>query len=100
MAVIDLLKACKYKVDDIDVEAQNQILKNQLLQAKLKAEEAKWLVEMNKLRPCHLYPLTISHDGLQWVCKSTLCEEAVGCGDCPSAAMLAFDTMWLGTQKE
>ena len=105
MSIIDFIMnngklLSEEKTTEIDVELQRQILKNQKMQLQLKTAEAKWIVEMNKLRPCHLYPITISHDGLQWVCKSGVCDEAVGCGDSPSAAMLAFDSMWCGTNKE
>jgi hypothetical protein len=82
--------------DSIDTDVQLQILKNQEMQAQLKLAEAKWIVEMNKLRPCHMYPINLTHDGLQWVCTSGICEDAVGCGESPSAAMVAFDAMWLG----
>ena len=105
MSLMDfIIKNGKLTTEEVvsaaDVELQRQILKNQKMQLEVKAAEAKWIVEMNKLRPCHLYPINISHDGLQWVCKSGVCEEAVGCGDSPSAAMLAYDAMWCGNQEK
>jgi hypothetical protein len=99
MPLIDFIRNSK-QPSRVDVETERQILKNQEMQIKLKLVEAKWIVEMNRLRPCHMYPILLTHDGLQWVCKSAVSEDAVGCGDSPSTAMLAFDTMWMGNQKE
>jgi len=54
------------------------------------------LLSMSRIRPCHMYPCKIYHNDIHWVCEYAGTEDAVGVGDNPSAAMLAFDLMWFG----
>jgi len=56
----------------------------------------EYMVTANRLRPCHSYPIKISHDGMRWSCISLGCAEAIGYGDSPGESMAAFDKMWLG----
>jgi hypothetical protein len=63
------------------------------------ASKYRCILEGSRLRPCHFYPVTISHDGLRWTCFYLGCEAAVGYGDSPSAACAAFDTMWYGEHE-
>lgn len=68
---------------------------------RIKAETAQlvYLQQTYKLRPSHIYPCKIYHNNVTWVCEFTGTKDAVGCGDSPSDAMVAFDNMWLGIQN-
>lgn len=78
-------------------------LKLQIIQAKLqeaifKVRTAEFMAtqEGARIRPCHMYPVKIYHNEITWVCESAHSTAAVGCGDSPNEAMIAFDYMWMG----
>jgi len=77
-----------------------ELLKKQaeLVEAQANAQSAQYvcLQEGMRLRPSLMYPCKIFHNDVTWVCQYAYDENAVGCGDTPSAAQAAFDAMWLG----
>lgn len=80
----------KLKLKKLELEVQK---------AQSEAETARFeaLHAMFRLRPCHLYAVRIYHNDVTWVCEAVSCGDAVGCGDSPKAAQIAFDNMWMGT---
>jgi hypothetical protein len=75
-------------------------LENERIQAEVNTAQMEYLILACRVRPCHSYPVRVRHDGLRWLCQSTTAEEAIGYGDSPAAAMIAFDNMWLGLNND
>lgn len=76
-----------------------EIMQARLLEAQANAQAAQFVAtqEGHRLRPCLMYPCKLYHNDVTWICEFVHCSDAVGCGDSPAAAQLAFDMMWLGT---
>ena len=79
-------------------ECQYEMAQYKLAREKFKAASAQmeFVQAMARVRPSHLYPVKIYHNQVTWVCEYTGDENAVGCGDSPNEAMIAFDNTWLG----
>lgn len=77
---------------------ETRIEEAKVRKAENEADEAfmKYVQVAAKVRPCHSYPVKVYHNDVTWVCEAQFSSDAVGHGDTPSAAMIAFDNMWLG----
>jgi hypothetical protein len=82
-----------------------QIAQEQLREATAKAyaAEAEQLRAMNATRPSRNYPVTLTFDGLEWVCRFSSGldprNDLIGRGEHPELAMLSFDQQWYGVSK-
>ena len=76
-----------------NLEAQINVA---LARENLQAAQYTSVLIGSRLRPCHMYPVSLDHDGLRWVCKYLGCDLAVAYGESPAGAFLAFDNMWMG----
>ena len=65
-------------------------------QVEVSIAQLEYILAGNRIRPCHSYPVRISHDGMRWACESIGAEGTIGYGDSPGKAMSAFDVMWIG----
>ena len=75
------------------------LLQNAILlkcQAETQEAQMKAAMEGLRLRPCHMYPCKVYHNDVTWVCEHAYCPDAVGCGDSPHEAQVAFDKVWMG----
>jgi hypothetical protein len=82
------------------------IAQENLREAKANADisVAELLRIQTSIRPSRNFPISLKHDGMQWVCRLVSGEEPrndlVGGGECPEAAMVNFDLAWYGIQKD
>ena len=83
-----------------EIELMKAQVELQILQSKAESAKFQAIYEMYRLRPCHVYPVRVYHNDVTWVCESTSCENAVGCGDSPKEAQQAFDDMWMGFKRD
>lgn len=62
---------------------------------------AAQVTEQAKLRPSVLYRPNLTKDGNRWCALygDNIQDGCAGFGDTPSAAMLAFDTAWVGDAR-
>jgi len=79
------------------------ISQEQLREAKARASiaETELISAQMKTRPSRVHPITMMHDGLQWVVRlqTDLTDprnEVVGVGPSPEKACLDFDYKWYG----
>lgn len=72
--------------------------------ANAKLAEACLLQTQTSMRPSRNYPVTLKHDGMQWVCRMVCGDDPradlIGKGDAPEAALVDFDLNWYGIQKQ
>lgn len=68
----------------------------------LKEAEARSSASMMQLLPHMHYSARLFHDGITWVCTwgHDPNSQVVGRGECPQAALNAFDMAWHGKTKE
>ena len=88
-----------------------------LLQMNAEVEAARYTRDLaiEQLRPHKLYPVTMYHDGVRWVCSYGVFGDAyveylpaqalgesgvVAYGATPAEACENFDRLWLGRYKE
>jgi hypothetical protein len=82
------------------------IAQENLREAKLNADisAASLLQLQTSMRPSRNYPVTLKHDGMQWVCRMVCGDDPrsdlIGKGDAPEGALVDFDLNWYGIQKQ
>lgn len=76
-----------------------QDLKRQTAQIELEKAQAEKAIYLRGLMPHTYLGVTLKHDGASWVAVYGYGEPVlVGRGDSPFAALMDFDSQWLGTK--
>lgn len=83
------------------------IAQENLREAKANADIAAAILlqTQTSMRPSRNFPISLKHDGIQWVCRFVNGDDdprndLFGGGESPEAALVNFDMQWYGIQKE
>lgn len=82
-----------------------EIAQEKLKEAKTRVEAATadQLRAINLARPSRNVPVTVSYDGLEWICRMSNTVnpqfDLIGRGESPEQATLNFDYQWYGSNK-
>ncbi len=100
----------KVEIPDIKLAVEQTdflIAQENLREAKANADIAAAILLQTQtaMRPSRNFPISLKHDGMQWVCRFVSGDDdprndLVGGGECPEAALVNFDLQWYGIQKE